>query len=64
MKPSHAVEDAAWDRFQRLAETRREVTDEDLRTIMAAVDGNGHGKPVDGDDDAHVADALRHLIFG
>src|SRR5437660_4319165 len=58
MKPSHAVEDAAWDRFQRLAETRREVTDEDLRTIMAAVDGNGHGQPADGADDADVADAL------
>ena len=64
MKPSHAVEDAAWDRFQRLAETRREVTDDDLRTIMAAVDGNGHGKPADSADDADVADALRHLIFG
>jgi 2-isopropylmalate synthase len=64
MKPSHAVEDAAWDRFQRLAETRREVTDEDLRMIMGAVDGNGHGKPDDGVDDADVADALRHLIFG
>ena len=64
MKPSHAVEDAAWDRFQRLAETKREVTDEDLRAIMAAADGNGHGKPADAVDDADVADALRHLIFG
>ncbi|HET9411123.1 MAG TPA: 2-isopropylmalate synthase [Candidatus Dormibacteraeota bacterium] len=64
MKPAPAVEDAAWDRFQRLAETRREVTDADLRAIMAAVDGNGHGKPADSPDDAHVADALRHLIFG
>ena len=64
MKPNHAVEDAAWDRFQRLAETKREVTDDDLRKIMTAVESNGHGKPVDGDEDAHVADALRHLIFG
>jgi 2-isopropylmalate synthase len=64
MKPSHAVEDAAWDRFQRLAETRKEVTDDDLRAIMAALDVNGHAKPADRADDAHVADALRHLIFG
>ena len=64
MKPSHAVEDAAWDRFQRLAETRKEVTDDDLRAIMAALDVNGHARPADRADDAHVADALRHLIFG
>ncbi len=64
MKPTPAVEDAAWDRFQRLAETRREVTDADLRSIMAAVDGNGHGQPADSTDDAHVADTLRHMIFG
>ena len=64
MKPTPAVEDAAWDRFQRLAETRREVTDADLRSIMGAVDGNGHGQPADGADDAHVADTLRHMIFG
>jgi len=64
MKPTHAVEDAAWDRFQRLAETRREVTDADLRSIMSAVDGNGHGQAAEGTDDAHVADALRHMIFG
>jgi 2-isopropylmalate synthase len=64
MKPSPPAEDAAWDRFQRLAETRREVTDEDLRTIMAALDPDGHGRPAEGADDAHVADALRHLIFG
>jgi 2-isopropylmalate synthase len=64
VKPSHEVEDAAWDSFQRLAETKREVSDEDLRTIMAAVDPSGHGKPEERPDDAHVADALRHLIFG
>jgi 2-isopropylmalate synthase len=64
MKPSPAAEDAAWDRFQRLAETKREVTDEDLRAIMAAVDGNGHSPAAEGGDDAHVADALRHMIFG
>ena len=66
IKPSHAVEDAAWDRFQRLADTKREVSDEDLRKIITAVEANGHGKPAaDSDgDDADVADALRHLIFG
>jgi 2-isopropylmalate synthase len=66
MKPSHAVEDAAWDRFQRLAETKREISDDDLRKIINAVESRGRGKPVadDDDDDADVADALRHLIFG
>src|SRR5205823_2809793 len=64
LKPAPAVEGAAWDRFQRLAETRREITDADLGSIMAAVDGNGHGQPADGADDAHVADTLRHMIFG
>ena len=64
IKPSHVVEDAAWDLFQRLAESRREVTDDDLHSIMASLDTNGHGKRADQSDDAHVADALRHLIFG
>jgi len=64
VKPSHEVEDAAWDSFQRLAETKREVNDDDLRTIMAAIDPAGHGKPAEKPDDAHVAEALRHLIFG
>jgi 2-isopropylmalate synthase len=66
LKPSHAVEDAAWDRFQRLAETKREVGDEDLEKIITAVESNGHGKALAdaGSDDAQVADALRHLIFG
>ncbi|HLZ95494.1 MAG TPA: 2-isopropylmalate synthase [Candidatus Dormibacteraeota bacterium] len=66
LKPSQAVEDAAWDRFQRLAETKREVSDEDLEKIITAVESNGHGKALAdaGGDDAQVADALRHLIFG
>ena len=63
LKPSHAVEDAAWDRFQRLAETKREVTDDDLKKIITAVESNGHGKPA-AEDDSDVADALRHLLFG
>jgi 2-isopropylmalate synthase len=64
IKPSHAVEDAAWDRFQRLAETKREVSDQDLRKIISAVESNGHGEEADAGGDADVADALRHLIFG
>src|ERR1700737_1696886 len=31
LKPSQASEDAAWDRFLKVADTKREVTDEDLR---------------------------------
>jgi 2-isopropylmalate synthase len=57
------VEEAAWAEFQRLAETRREVTDGDLRKIVEAAQTNGHVHP-DAPDDSHVADALRHLIFG
>ena len=63
LKPSRQVEDAAWALFQRLAETRREVTDADLRKLVAAAESGG---PIaaDAPDDSHVADALRHLIFG
>ncbi len=57
------VEEAAWSGFQRLAENRREVTDADLRKLVAAVQTNGHQVP-DDPDDSHVADALRHLLFG
>jgi 2-isopropylmalate synthase len=62
LKTSRRSEDAAWDQFLRLADTKPEVSDEDLRTIVSAVEsaGNQHN----GDGDAHVADALRHLIFG
>ncbi len=52
---------AAWKRFKDLADTKREVTDEDLRKIVAAPAGNGFA---DEPDDNHVADTLRHLIFG
>jgi len=73
--------DAAWKRFLQVADTKKEVSDEDLRKIAASVnepngqenDGpetNGHdtnGHPPVTDqllDHNHVADTLRHLIFG
>ena len=66
--PSKA--DAAWQRFLQLADTKKEVTDEDLRKIAAMSESNGHegnGHPPVTDqlhDHNHVADTLRHLIFG
>ncbi|HET7466250.1 MAG TPA: 2-isopropylmalate synthase [Candidatus Dormibacteraeota bacterium] len=62
LKTTHATEDSAWDRFQELAGTKKEVTDEDLQTIVASLDTRPAAPA--GDDDNHVADALRHLIFG
>jgi 2-isopropylmalate synthase len=75
--------DAAWNRFLKVADTKKEVTDEDLRKIVAATaEPNGNGKDVNGHetnghetnghppvtdqlhDHNHVADTLRHLIFG
>ena len=78
--------EVAWQRFLQVADTKKEVTDEDLRKIVAASDpdgegtngkdgndgkdGNGHetnGHPPVTDqlhDHNHVADTLRHLIFG
>ena len=70
--------DAAWQRFLQVADTKKEVSDEDLRKIAAAMaepngheaNGNGHetnGHPPVTDqllDHNHVADTLRHLIFG
>jgi 2-isopropylmalate synthase len=70
--------DAAWQRFLQVADTKKEVTDEDLRKIAGAIaepnghetNGNGHetnGHPPVTDqllDHNHVADTLRHLIFG
>ena len=66
------ADDAAWQRFLQLADTKKEVTDEDLRKIaaMSSSDTNGHegnGHPPVTDqlnDHNHVADTLRHLIFG
>jgi 2-isopropylmalate synthase len=62
--------DAAWRRFLEVADTKKEVTDEDLKKIVAGAEGNGHegnGHPPVTDqlhDHNHVADAMRHLIFG
>jgi len=63
LKPARQTEEAAWALFQRFAETRREVTDADLRKLVAAAESGGPVAP-DATDDSHVADALRHLIFG
>src|SRR5438105_3320429 len=66
-----APADAAWQRFLKLADTKKEVTDEDLRKIAAMSEttngheGNGHPPVTDQlHDHNHVADTLRHLIFG
>jgi 2-isopropylmalate synthase len=64
--------DAAWQRFLQVADTKKEVTDEDLRKIAAMAEGNGNGGEGNGHppvtdqlhDHNHVADTLRHLIFG
>ena len=58
---THAAEDAAWERFQEVAGTKKEVTDDDLQQIVAAAQTGS--KPARRDDN-HVADALQHLIFG
>jgi 2-isopropylmalate synthase len=69
----------AWQRFLQVADTKKEVTDEDLRKIVAAAEANGSGGEGNGGghegnghppvtdqlhDHNHVADTLRHLIFG
>jgi 2-isopropylmalate synthase len=57
--------EVGWHRFLELADTRREVTDDDLRNIVAGLDPKAH--PVGSDQPAehsHVADTLRHMIFG
>jgi len=64
--------DAAWQRFLQVADTKKEVTDEDLRKIAAAVETSGSAHEANGHppvtdqlhDHNHVADTLRHLIFG
>jgi 2-isopropylmalate synthase len=62
--------DAAWQRFLQVADTKKEVTDEDLRKIAGMTEngnGEGNGHPPVTDqlhDHNHVADTLRHLIFG
>jgi 2-isopropylmalate synthase len=67
-----AKADVAWQRFLQVADTKKEITDEDLRKIAAIAEGNGNGHEGNGHppvtdqlhDHNHVADTLRHLIFG
>jgi 2-isopropylmalate synthase len=75
--------EVAWQRFLVIADTKKEVMDEDLRKIVAATESNGNGHEGNGGgggnghegnghppvtdqlhDHNHVADTLRHLIFG
>jgi 2-isopropylmalate synthase len=69
---TEAKADIAWQRFLQVADTKKEITDEDLRKIAAIAEGNGNGNEGNGhppvtdqlNDHNHVADTLRHLIFG
>ncbi len=45
-------------------DNKREVTDEDLRKIVMAPESGGGGFADQSNDHNHVADTLRHLIFG
>ena len=57
--------EVAWQRFKQVADTKREVSDEDLRKIVAATETNVHPEFSDqSNEHNHVADTLRHLIFG
>jgi len=60
---TEAQTQAAWKRFKEVADVKREVTDEDLRKIVTAPEG-GQGFTDQANDHNHVADTLRHLIFG
>ena len=59
---TEAQTQAAWKRFKEVADAKREVTDADLRKIVAEPDSKSLTDQ--SDDHNHVADALRHLIFG
>jgi 2-isopropylmalate synthase len=56
--------EAAWQRFKQVADTKREVSDEDLRKIVATTETTGYAPLSEAADHNHVADTLRHLIFG
>ena len=63
--PAEGHAEAAWQRFKQVAGTKREVSDEDLRRIVAATETTGHPALSDQSNDHNdVADTLRHLIFG
>ena len=55
--------EAAWLRFKQVADSKSEVSDEDLRKIVGSTETNSHQAPGEVTDN-HVADTLRHLIFG
>jgi 2-isopropylmalate synthase len=62
---TEAQTQAAWKRFKEVADVKREVTDEDLRKIVTAPDNpEGQIFTDQSNDHNHVADTLRHLIFG
>jgi 2-isopropylmalate synthase len=61
---SEAQTQAAWRRFKEVADAKREVSDEDLRKIVAEPETGGPGFTDQSNDHNHVADTLRHLIFG
>ncbi len=63
--------DMAWQRFLEVADTKKEVTDEDLRKIVAGSEINGHegngkgnGHPRSNEPHNEVADTMHHLIHG
>src|SRR5712692_7574404 len=66
IKLAESKREAAWLRFLQVADTKREVTDDDLKTIaVGEPNGNGHATAVDAPNEHnHVADTLRHMIFG
>jgi 2-isopropylmalate synthase len=59
---TEAQTQAVWKRFKEVADVKREVTDEDLRKIVTAPEGQGFTDQAN--DHNHVADTLRHMIFG
>jgi isopropylmalate/homocitrate/citramalate synthase len=61
---TEAQTQAAWKLFKEVADNKREVTDEDLRKIVTAPESGGGGFADQSNDHNHVADTLRHLIFG
>ena len=69
LKVTDGKGDVAWQRFLELADKKKEVTDQDLRNIVAAAESNGNGHDTNGhlrsgDAPNHVADAMHHLIHG
>jgi 2-isopropylmalate synthase len=55
--------EVAWDEFLRVADTKKEIDDDDLREIVAKVSAGPRLLHMDLSHN-YVADALRHMIFG